>query len=907
MRNIRNKWISIAVFCCLLVSAVFPAVPAGASPGGDSEVTFKGRIFGEPEKIATPITKAGLSGAVVGVEDGQPVFYTTVNAELASFQIVDIKTNTLLRSFPMPGVQQAWAHVIAPDGTVYIGGIRTSGQTRGILWTYSPVTKEIVELGEPIPGEKSIWSLTVDDKGNVYGGTFQSGRVFKYDPVAKTFTDYGTMTAGQEYVRSLAYHDGYIYAGVGTVGDVVKLGVTEATQGYKASIAADVPGLLGVTAAQVPFAYDMAVAGDLLLVKFQGDLYKMLIYDLRNEAWLPHVIDKDTANGGTGVGVFNFAQLAAIRDNKLYIPANGYLTELDLTTFQTTPLIKYGTSLRGAAWVQFDQLPGYPGQSLVSMKGNGEIAVFNVDAKTVYSMPSALVGAPNPIHNIEVGPDGNLYMSAYPAGVGAVYDPRTGTTKNLIMEQAEGMVAYGTDMYLGLYPGGHVYKIDTTRSTPVASEVFTIGEAQDRPYIMKTMGDKIMTGTIPGYGELGGALTIFDPASGQVKVHRNIVQNQSIVGLAYKDGYIYGSTTIHGGLGTTATERSAKMFVWDVANERKVTEFTLDIPGLSNPPMISGLSVGPDGNIWGGVNGILFKMDPESYDILNYKNMYPDIANYGMWRPYHPYWGKDGLLYMDLADRITVIDPKTLDFVRLFPQSMEVKFMALAADADGREQIYFADATDMGSLQRIQVSDVQYEHAGKLKWNGAVSAQQNETVTVRLELDQANELYGFKAKLAIDPDQWTVKSITGSDSWITDGYLTWSASGSNVTIVGTQLGSQGVSGSKAVAEIRLTAKKNHVNTKLLLLGESETIRIDGDVTGVTFRQGTDTAWPIRIGDVYEEDMNQDGTVDTADLIELARQIGAGINDTNRHMDLNRDNKIDITDLGLVGLKVYRSS
>jgi len=906
MRNIRYKWIMLAVICCLVVSASFTATPAQASAGDGEGVTFKGRTFGDPEKIATPITKAGISGAVVGEEDGNPVFYTTVNAELASFQVVDVKTNSLLRSLPMQGVQQAWAHAVAPDGSVYIGGIRTSGQTKGILWKYSPETKQLVELGEPIPGEKSIWSLTVDDKGNVYGGTFQNGKVFKYDPVANAFTDYGTMVAGQEYVRSIAYHDGYIYAGIGTIGDVIKLGVTEATKGYKQSIAAGVPALLGVAPVQVPFAYDMAAVGDLLLVKFQDkDILTLLFYDLKNEKWLDHVIGKDTANGGTGVGVFSFAQLVT-RDNKIYIPANGHLTELDLTTFQATPIIKYGTSLRGAAWVEFDGLAGYEGQSLVSMKANGEIAIFNVDAKTVLSMPSQLQGAPNPIHNIEVGPDGNLYMSAYPAGLGAVFNPRTDKTTNLTLEQAEGMVAFGTDMYLGVYPGGHVYKIDTTKSTPVAKEVFTIGEAQDRPYIMKTMENKIMIGTIPGYGELGGALTIFDPATGDYEVFRNIVKNQSIVGLAYKDGYIYGSTTVHGGLGVTATEKSAKMFVWDVANKRKVKEISLEdkIPGLNNPPMISGLTVGPDGNIWGSVNGILFKMDPVSHDILKSKNMYPDINNYGMWRPYHPYWGKDGLLYLDLADRITVIDPKTWEFVRLFPNSMEVKFMALAQDADGSEHIYFADATDMGSLQKITVTDTEYEHAGKLKLQGPAAAELNETITVGLKLDQANELYGFNAKLLIDPEQWTVENVKGSDDWEANGYLAWSVKGNSLTIVGTQTGDKSFNGSDTIAaNITLKAKKANAATRLILSGESETVRIDGDVTGVTHRLGADTALFVKIGKL--SDITVDGIVDAKDLTAVAQHIGAEISDSNYFMDLNHDNKIDIADIGIIGLEALK--
>ncbi|TCZ75071.1 hypothetical protein E0485_18965 [Paenibacillus albiflavus] len=907
MRSIRKKYILLVIIWSVVTALAFTSVPTEVSASENDKVTFKGRAFGEPTKIDTPIMKAGISGGVVGKENGQPIYYTTVNAELALFQVVDIKTNTLLYSLPMQGVQQVWAHAIAPDGTVYIGGIRTSGQTRGILWSYSPTTHKLTEIGEPIAGEKSIWSLTTDDQGNVYGGTFQAGKVFKYDPVTKSFTDYGSMVAGQEYVRSIAYHDGYIYAGTGTVGDVIKLGVTESTKGYKQSIGAKVPELLKVdSAAQVPFAYDMAVVGDYLFVKFQGgDHYTLLFYDLKNQVWLDHVVGKDTANGGTGVGVFSFAQLAS-RDNKVYIPANGHLTELDLTTFKATPLIKYGTSLRGAGWVEFDDLEGFKGQSLVSMKANGDIAIFNIADKKVHNNLSVLQGAPNPIHNIEVGPDGNLYMTAYPAGLGAIYNPRTGKRINMVAEQAEGMIAYGKDMYLGLYPGGHIYKIDTTLSTPVPTPVFTIGEDQDRPYIMKTMEDRIMIGTIPGYGQLGGALTIYDPATGQYEVHRNVVNNQSIVGLAYKDGYIYGSTTIHGGLGITATEKSAKMFVWDVANKRKVTEFTLDIPGLSNPAMISGLSVGPDGNIWGGVNGTLFQMDPNNYDIINYKKIYSDISNtYGMWRPYHTHWGKDGLLYMDLADRITVIDPKNMDFVRLFEGSMEVKFMTIAEDANGNENIYFADATDMGSLQMIAVSDVGYEHAGKLKLTGPAAAKLNETITVNLELDQASKLYGFKAKLHIDPTQWVIKSVTGSDQWIAGGTLKWAVNGSDVTIVGTQMKDNSFDGSHIAAQIQLMAKKNNVNANLKLLGQSETIRIDGDVTGVTHRLGSDTSLLVHIGALMEGDFNGDGVVNRDDLLLLAKYLGVKVDDSNRHMDLNGDNEIDITDLGIVGLEALK--
>ena len=71
--------------------------------------------------------------------------------------------------------------------------------------------------------ETSIWGLVTDEQGNVYGRTYPNAKVFKFDPKTNSFTNYGTMVEGQGYVRSIAYADGIVYAGIGTVGHIVKL------------------------------------------------------------------------------------------------------------------------------------------------------------------------------------------------------------------------------------------------------------------------------------------------------------------------------------------------------------------------------------------------------------------------------------------------------------------------------------------------------------------------------------------------------------------------------------------------------------------------------------------------------------------------------------------------------------
>ncbi|MFF2959824.1 hypothetical protein ACFVT1_13090 [Streptomyces sp. NPDC057963] len=179
--------------------------------------------------------------------------------------------------------------------------------------------------------------------------------------------------------------------------------------------------------------------------------------------------------------------------------------------------------------------------------------------------------------------------------------------------------------------------------------------------------------------------------------------DQSVAGPAQRGGRIYGSTTVYGGLGTDATESEAKMFVWDVAGERKVKEFTLDLPGLDSPKMISGLSFGRDGLLWGAADGFLFAMDPDTLQVVSYKNVYPEVKNYGMWRPVYLRWGADGLLYTTLASKLTVVDPKTMDHVTLGDYDEEVAFMTPARDADGHENIYFLGKTAESRLRMLPV------------------------------------------------------------------------------------------------------------------------------------------------------------------------------------------------------------
>ncbi|WP_053600652.1 FIMAH domain-containing protein [Bacillus sp. FJAT-18017] len=664
---------------------------------------LKGRGFKEVQNLGTPATGAVVTDAIFGKENGRDVVYTTANGGL--FNVIDVKNNKVLFNEQLGKVSQVWTHIIAPDGTVYIAGL--AEKNAGELWSYSPQTKSVKNLGIPDPSHQ-FWSSTTDNQGNVYIGTYKEkeGKIFKYDVNQQKFVDLGKVDVigDASYVRSLTYHDGYLYAGLGVTGSVYRIN-TETLE--KENITKNAPDILGKTLEEMQFAYDMEVAGNYLFVRFSG-VSAILIYDLTTQEWTDKVIGGIKGDGSEDdYGAFGYSQLA-VNDGKTYVINERHILEVDVTTLETRETgIRYPAGWRGSAFVEFGE--DSTDSRLVTVKRSGEIMTVDLDAKKIIDLPLAMNGnLPLALHSLGLGPDGNLYMTTYPGGPkGARYNTKTGEITTYSQGQAEGMAAgNGSDMYFGIYSGASIQKMNTdTLKTETLFNLYDVYE-QDRPYIMKFENEKLLIGTIPYYQKLGGTLTIYDPITGERETHRNIVQDQSIVGLAYKDGKIYGSTTIRGGLDIEPTAKKAKMFVWDVEGQKKITEFELDFPELDTPPMISGLTFDEDGLLWGAVDGILFAMNPDTYEIVKSKNLYPNIKNRGMWRPVHILFGEDGLLYTDIGGKLAVVDPKSenLKHVSLIESGPEVSFIELAYDNEGNQNIYFIDG-DQNYLKMIPVID----------------------------------------------------------------------------------------------------------------------------------------------------------------------------------------------------------
>jgi hypothetical protein len=184
------------------------------------------------------------------------------------------------------------------------------------------------------------------------------------------------------------------------------------------------------------------------------------------------------------------------------------------------------------------------------------------------------------------------------------------------------MTRHGDRLYVGVYPESRLYAYDPTKPwnsleyspnpvpSPVANPERLLdlkAEVQIRPRGLTSAGTYVAVGTMPDLGLLGGYLVVYDPATGQVVTkERNVVTDQSIVALAYRNGVLYGSTSIYGGQSATPpTQAEAKVFAWSVAEKRKLWEL-VPAPGK---PAIPALTFDDSGRLWGTASSEVFAID----------------------------------------------------------------------------------------------------------------------------------------------------------------------------------------------------------------------------------------------------------------------------------------------------------
>lgn len=671
----KNEWIDLKVFSDAPANAAYARLAFYSGGISLTEVYFDDvsfelvvddsaleRDYAKPTNLGEMVSvQLGQAGVIQENSLGENEVYYHSNGLPGTFSVLDAETGELKFSKVIQNTEALWAMTVGPDKNVYF-----AGTADGKLYRYVPELKEVQELGVN-PSDSWVWDLEATDDGKIYGSTYPNASVFEYDIDTGKFRNYGSLSS-EDYARGLAVDGDDIYVGIGTVKHIYKINrITGDTEEVI------LKGHTGETGTIEDFYF---VNGKLLVSVSTTNM---------------SVINPETMEVEN---TFQYSNKISEPDpdepHVFYYKYIDKLYKYDTNTNQSTviediPLLPDTVRVKDMEWLTLST-----GEKVIALVTQyGEFMHYNPKTNQVTFTELDIASSAVAIQALKTGPDGNLYMGGYQRGM-SVYNPFTNDREVNIpsFAQPEGIGFLNGKAYYGTYVGAMMYSYDPKKQPDLTTNPileYDITDEQDRPFAITSGANKLFVGTIPDYGVLGGALAIYDADTDTWTQHRNVVENQSIIGLAYHDGKLYGGTSVWGGLGITPSATEAKIFVWDVETGQKIKEFTPDIPGIDEAPrMIGDLSIGPDGNLWGAVDGTIFAMDTTTEEIVKSKTIRPSLYNSSKWFPYRLEWAPDGMLYTTLSRSLIAIDPDTLNY-----KVLEESFMnSMTVGVDG--SIYYA-------------------------------------------------------------------------------------------------------------------------------------------------------------------------------------------------------------------------
>ncbi|MBD2862531.1 PQQ-like beta-propeller repeat protein [Paenibacillus oceani] len=647
----------IAPADAVTASVLLYSSTTGQGAGHIDDVKVEVNPIGTFESLGQPIMNFINQDAAIGREQGKDVAYTVVKGANDStvFAVVDLLSADVIKTIPMPGVTGAWGVKAASDGKIYAGT-----HYDGHLYQYTPGSDSIVDLGR-LGAETHIWALVAGADGKIYAGTYPNAHVFEYDPATNQVNDLGRVHPTEKYVRSIAYDgdNNVVYAGVGGVtAGIVKIDLATGTHEEILQT------LLPAAYTNYDFATNMGYALGKLFVRLNKPDH-LLIVDVATET-----VEYYDPNG-LGMGSRTLAVMPG-DDQNIYF--GGYVLRSYNVVTKTFAVEFADPNARAFNFFdgKFLQLndPQWPGYTFVGFSEKGQIFFNNKQTGNLSTLKVDNYGSPILIQSLHTGYDGNIYIGGYLGATGFTsYRPADGTFTDVQQfGQVESVASVNNKLYIGTYGNARVHEYDPTAPWTSANPrrvAELVSHGQDRPFAMVGVDSlsKLYVGSVPDYGSLSGALTVYDVPTRQVQVHKDIVHDQGVVSLAHRDGLIYGGTTIYGGLGTSGpSETEGKLFVFDTATNSKVFEI-VPVPGRK---VVSGLLDGPDGLIWGVAEDTIFKFDPDTQQIV-YKAA--RLGRYGtgtVWVDAFLEVGKDGNVYgTNRQKTLFMIKPDTMEFFRI--------------------------------------------------------------------------------------------------------------------------------------------------------------------------------------------------------------------------------------------------
>jgi hypothetical protein len=514
---------------------------------------------------------------------------------------------------PAPTEYGARCMVAGPDGKIYLGTLPLAH-----FLVLDPKEGTLKDLGRPSKTEQYIWDIAFGPDGKLYGATYPQSKLVRYDPATGALEDLGRMDPKEQYAHYVAASDdGFVYVGIGT--SQSNIAAYEISTGEHREI---LPAQYqGVEQAWVYRGKDGKVYGRAASRYFRLEGWNATLIDSSDVS--PQALQNTLADGGV-VSVSSRTVRVTYPSGTIN-PVNFAYKGNELSVFRVAfgPDGKlYGSSV-------------LPIHLLVYKPVNGEMEELgDLGGGEIYSFLSR---------------GDSLLMAAYSGSAPLMqYDPR----KPFIPGQA-------------------------TESNPKLV-TFSGSDSSWRPQAMIHGPDgRVFLGAVSGYGLLGGPMTIWNPDAGSVISFPHIVKDQSVVTLAAFDDLIVGGTTVGGGGGSFATQKDAKLFIYDLTQKMKTSE-TIPLAGAGT---INDLITAPNRLVYGLVGKAMFTFDPKTAQV---KDLLPFAITGAIYNSIAV--GPDGLLWGLCSSGVFAIDTST-NTAALVAKAPETITGGFAVDSTG---IYYA-------------------------------------------------------------------------------------------------------------------------------------------------------------------------------------------------------------------------
>jgi len=626
-------------------------------------------------RLGTPVRAMTIWGQLLVTDDqtGRPVFYAGTYTGAGNSRLIrfDYARNEV-DYFPLPGTKGAYGLCEGEDGTIYMGTVDD-----GKIFSFDPLTGEITDHGSAA-GEQYVWTLHIGPDGRIYGATYPNAKVVVYDPEEDEIHDLGRMHPTEQYCRDLAVADnGRIFCGIGSHADIIAY---DPDTHERTSI-------LPERYKWNSFAYTMESEHDLVYAFLHFEEI-VLIFDANSYELLSEVRHPD--EGGV-VSIHRQRSGGPVLISGLPGGYHRYNSTSGEVEPYHTPSSSFYDNSTGISYGRTNGGQVFVARNLTSGE---ELARVDVSQD----------GEGMGIFSLGTGPDGCIYGGVYNLLHLFRYDPQNDTLEDLgvPIPGASGefysFCSHKGKLYMASYTHSILSVYDPDEpwhpGTDVGDnprKIGSVGEEQYRPPALVAASDGCLyIGSLPAYGKMGGAMSVYDPDADEFRVHRNIIPNQSVVSLTTgADGWtVYGGSSIQGGGGTTPVATEAHFFAWSIGEGRKI----LDMVPFPGEDSIDALATAPDGRIHGFSGSRVFVYDPAAGEII-----YTDSIGTGT--PRKLLVLDDGLIYGISSSALFRMEPLSSRDDGLGIERLSSGGTDLAIDHDG--VIYLARDIDLYRLDGV--------------------------------------------------------------------------------------------------------------------------------------------------------------------------------------------------------------